>query len=248
MNKVVDYRFKRKRLNEFSELKILCELEKAAEHFNYIEFGRRDFDKVANISSSVVRSRFNGSWTKSLEALKKQLQQKGLSLSPRLHAPNRIFSDKQLFNEMERVWQDVGQRPSRAEWEAAQPRISYNTYKQRFGGWTNACMKFIEHKMGGSILVDNEPHVGVKKIHRSETKNSGKDNAILSRSVTLSVRLKVLERDAYRCIFCGRSPATDVGVRLHIDHRFPFSKGGSSTIDNLQTLCQDCNLGKSDKS
>mgnify|MGYP001591732205 FL=1 len=30
-----------------SETTILDELEKAAKHFNYIEFGRRDFDKIA---------------------------------------------------------------------------------------------------------------------------------------------------------------------------------------------------------
>ena len=71
---------------------------------------------------------------------------------------------------MERVWQKVGQRPSRTEWEISNPKISYTTYKQRFGGWTDACLKFIEYKMGGK-----------------------------------------------------------------------------STIDNLQTLCQDCNLGKSDE-
>ena len=45
----------------------------------------------------------------------------GLDLSPRPHAPNRIFSDKELFNEMERIWQKVGQRPSRAEWETSSP-------------------------------------------------------------------------------------------------------------------------------
>ncbi len=36
-------------------------------------------------------------------------------------------------------------------------KISYNTYKKRFGGWTNVCLKFIEYKMGGIILVDTEP-------------------------------------------------------------------------------------------
>ena len=43
----MDYKFQRKRLNEMSETTILDELEKAAKHFNYIEFGRRDFDKIA---------------------------------------------------------------------------------------------------------------------------------------------------------------------------------------------------------
>jgi 5-methylcytosine-specific restriction endonuclease McrA len=43
---------------------------------------------------------------------------------------------------------------------------------------------------------------------------------------------------------CGRSPAAEAGVQLHIDHVIPFSRGGASIIDNLQTLCQDCSLGK----
>jgi len=60
------------------------------------------------------------------------------------------------------------------------------------------------------------------------------------------LRLKVLNRDNFKCVFCGKSPATDFGTKLHIDHIIPFSKGGTSTLDNLQTLCEDCNLGKSD--
>ena len=36
-------------------------------------------------------------------------------------------------------------------------------------------------------------------------------------------------------------------VKLHIDHRFPSSKGGSSKFENLQFLCESCNLKKSNK-
>ena len=50
-----------------------------------------------------------------------------------------------------------------------------------------------------------------------------------------------------RCVFCGRSPAMDKGVVLHIDHKMPFSKGGTTSLDNLQTLCYECNLGKGNK-
>lgn len=226
-----------------SETKIFEELEKAAKHFNYVEFGRRDFDKIANISSSTVRKHFNGSWIKGLESLRKCLQQKGLNLSPRPHAPNRVLSDRELFDEMERIWIKVRQRPSRTEWELSEPKISYNTYKKRFGGWTNACLKFIEYKMGGSILVNIEPLPEMNQVKLDKDR----DKINIGRSIPLKVRLKVLDRDAYRCILCGRSPATNIGVRLHIDHKIPFSKGGKSNIDNLQTLCQDCNLGKSDE-
>ncbi|MBI5194492.1 MAG: hypothetical protein HZA08_13790 [Nitrospirae bacterium] len=149
----MDFTFQRRRLNEMPESRILEELEKAAKHFNYIEFGRRDFDKIASISSSTVRKHYGGSWTKGLEALKKYLQQKGLDVSPRPHAPNRILSDKDLFDEMERIWKKVGQRPSSTEWEISKPKISYGTYKKRFGGWGNACLKFIEYKTGGDILA-----------------------------------------------------------------------------------------------
>ncbi|MBO5777220.1 MAG: HNH endonuclease [Clostridia bacterium] len=31
---------------------------------------------------------------------------------------------------------------------------------------------------------------------------------------------------------------------LEIDHIKPIAKGGKTTIDNLQTLCHDCNVKK----
>jgi len=240
----MDFQFKRNRLNELSKDKMLAELEKAAKHFNYIEFGWRDFDKIADISANSIKKHFGG-WRKGLEALKKHLQEKGLDLSPRPHAPNRIYSDKELFDEMERVWKKVGQRPSRTEWEMSEPKISYQCYKQRFGGWVNACTKFIEYKMGAEILADDFI-LPEREDAKTQTKVSTNYKQENSRNISLSARLKVLSRDNFRCVFCGKSPATDIGTKLHLDHIKPFSKGGKSIIENLQTLCEECNLGKSD--
>ena len=63
------------------------------------------------------------------------------------------------------------------------------------------------------------------------------------RPIPLELRMKVFQRDNFRCKFCGR---TAKEIKLHTDHIFPVSKGGKTNLDNLQTLCQDCNLGKKD--
>ncbi len=258
----------RKRYNEIPESKIILELEKTAAHFKYIEFGRRDFNKLSDISEACVTRHYRG-WKNALVALRKHLQAKGLELHPRPFSPCRVYSDKELFDEMERIWQKVGQRPSRRDWELSEPKISYISYGRRFGGWTNACLKFIEYKMGSLILSDYDTPVNIEALARTKSVNSPSpegisaqpsnaesshpvhhllsSNSELSRSISVALRLKVLDRDNFRCRFCGRSPATEIGVRLHIDHILPFSKGGKSELGNLQTLCQDCNLGKSDK-
>jgi 5-methylcytosine-specific restriction endonuclease McrA len=38
------------------------------------------------------------------------------------------------------------------------------------------------------------------------------------------------------------------GAILHVDHIIPRSKGGKDEMDNYQTLCHKCNIGKSNKS
>ena len=62
------------------------------------------------------------------------------------------------------------------------------------------------------------------------------------RAVAAQVRFLILRRDAYRCRLCGVT--ADEGARLHVDHRIPVIAGGASTMENLWTLCADCNLGK----
>lgn len=56
----------------------------------------------------------------------------------------------------------------------------------------------------------------------------------------------VLARDNWTCCSCGRS-TKKYGITLHVDHILPRSKGGVDHIDNLQTLCAKCNIGKSNR-
>jgi hypothetical protein len=65
--------------------------------------------------------------------------------------------------------------------------------------------------------------------------------------VTGSQRFRVLDKDDYKCRACGRTPYKD-GVTLHVDHIQPRSKGGTDDDENLQTLCSECNIGKSNRS
>jgi 5-methylcytosine-specific restriction endonuclease McrA len=65
--------------------------------------------------------------------------------------------------------------------------------------------------------------------------------------IKLALRWKVIMRDHCRCVKCGASPATVLGCHLHVDHILPFSKGGKTVLENLQTLCENCNLGKGNR-
>jgi hypothetical protein len=67
------------------------------------------------------------------------------------------------------------------------------------------------------------------------------------REIPLSLRYRILKRDGFRCVRCGRSPAFEPGLELHVDHILPWSRGGETTEENLQALCADCNLGKSNR-
>ena len=54
--------------------------------------------------------------------------------------------------------------------------------------------------------------------------------------------MAVYARDKGRCGICGITVYGD----FHIDHVIPLSRGGPDSLDNLQTLCYECNRGKRD--
>ena len=125
-------------------------------------------------------------------------------------------------------------------------KFSLNSYCRRFGGWRGALQAFVyyinkgQDELDSKNLSDNDQVLNIKD--ENEPKHTTK------RDINLRLRFKVMQRDNFKCCMCGVSPAKDPNVELHIDHIVPWSKGGETTIDNLQTLCSKCNLGKSDLS
>ena len=107
----------------------------------------------------------------------------------------------------------------------------------------------VYHKpKGGNEICLGEFVNGVQKsVTACETVTSKNSPQVhkTKREVSLQLRYKVLKRDNFKCCFCGASPAKNPAVELHIDHIIPWSKGGETLEENLQTLCSECNLGKS---
>ena len=82
-----------------------------------------------------------------------------------------------------------------------------------------------------TFIKHNEKNITIPKIEK--------------RIVSLKLRFRILERDKYRCVICGRT--AEDGVKLQVDHIHPKSKGGMADESNLATLCFDCNIGKRDR-
>jgi len=57
------------------------------------------------------------------------------------------------------------------------------------------------------------------------------------------LRYRILRKHGFKCMACGSRE------RIHVDHIKPRSKypGLEYCENNLQVLCEDCNLGKSNK-
>lgn len=64
-------------------------------------------------------------------------------------------------------------------------------------------------------------------------------NKIARKAVSLKMRMKILERDDYRCVLCGAGSGF---TRLQVDH--VDNNKNNNVEDNLQTLCEECNHGK----
>lgn len=63
--------------------------------------------------------------------------------------------------------------------------------------------------------------------------------------ITAQLRFRVLERDKFKCVYCGM-PGTH--CILEVDHVTPVAGGGTNDMSNLAASCADCNAGKGSKS
>lgn len=63
-------------------------------------------------------------------------------------------------------------------------------------------------------------------------------NVVEREPVSADTRLHVWQRDGGCCQHCGSTR------RLHFDHIVPVSWGGASNAENVELLCEQCNLSK----
>ena len=171
-------------------------------------------------------------------------------LLPSAHPSGKRIPDELLLEEIERIWTQIGRQPTSTDIKNGISKYTLNTYTRRFGGWRSALEAFIkwvnsdrDDSSSTYTRVTKEEN-GFKAI----SMQSAKIEHTTSRDINLRLRFKVMARDNFKCCLCGASPAKDPNVELQIDHIIPWSKGGETVIDNLQTLCSKCNLGKSDLS
>lgn len=196
---------------------VASELKKdSITHFEYQDKGKYGIN-------TYIR-RF-GSWLKALEraGLKKTI--------------NMNTTEDELFQNLEEVWTKLGRQPNYSEMASPLSKYHRGTYERRYGTWRKALEKFVQH-------INNEE----KKSSKEETEKLKIEPSTqhkTKRGINWRLRFIVMKRDAFKCKICGRSPATDQTVILHVDHIIPYSKGGETLPDNLQTLCSKCNIGKS---
>jgi 5-methylcytosine-specific restriction endonuclease McrA len=204
-----------------SDAELLEDLRRVASNLGKTTVGQKEYRHAGLYDDSTASRRF-GSWNEALKAA-------GLSISNVLD-----IGDEELYENILTLWQHYGRQPRRRELALQPSRISQSPYLRRFRSWTAALESFVSYANANDSVNSQTTDISLTSKGARRT----------SRDPSLRLRFQVLQRDRFACCSCGASPATKAGVELHLDHVTPWSKGGETTLANLQTLCSKCNLGK----
>lgn len=221
--------FFKERYYNIPDKELLTDLHKTALRLGKKYISKTEYDRDGIYSADTITKRFKG-W-------KQALFKAGLEYIKK----NKKTSDE-LYYELKRVWDLLGRQPVYGEMCPPLSMYYARTYADHFGTWNRALAEFVK-------AVNEENPVSFKDAALiKETKRNIPDKEHPVKCIiSKSMRFDVLQRDNFKCVLCGASPADNPKVKLHVDHIFPKSKGGKSIIDNLQTLCSECNLGKAAK-
>jgi 5-methylcytosine-specific restriction endonuclease McrA len=209
-------------LTEYDDQSLLTELKRIAEATGSDTVTKADIKRIGRVSHSAIVKRFG--------SLRQALAFAGLKSDRFMKASN-----EELLAIIVDLWQQVlekeGRTPQREDLKKYGFPVSDDTIARRFGGWRKALVRAHESITEESV-TNEQPSVPTSAD-------------VQRKRVALSVRKRffVLKRDQFACVHCG---ASGVGVQLEVHHRFPFAKGGSDQLSNLETLCFKCNRGQRD--
>lgn len=224
-----------------SENEVIEDLKKVAKRLEKQTFTSIEYSNYGKYSKNIVFRKFK-TWNNALIAA---------GLEPFDHllgggTKNKV-SEYACFEEIERIWIDLGRQPTTTDIKNGISRYSLHVYERRFGSWRKALEAFVSYINGEREIINyNDETENTDSFEYVTAVADGKLTHKTKRDINLRMRFMVMQRDNFKCCLCGASPAKDPSVELHIDHIIPWAKGGETTINNLQTLCSKCNLGKSD--
>jgi hypothetical protein len=207
-------------LESYDDDSIIAELKRLASTLGQDTLTKSDINRSGRVSYSLVQRRFG--------SLRQALQLAGL-------VPQRFMNgtDDELLAIIVQLWEQVlereGRIPHGRDLKSYGFPVSRDTYTRRFGSWRKTLIEAVQ-----SVDAENVE----QPVTRDEPVEPRKRG-----DLSIRKRFFVMKRDSFACVLCG---ASGHGVRLEIDHKLPFSKGGTDDFENLQTLCFDCNRGKRD--
>lgn len=219
-------RFEQDFLDSYDEAAILAELRRIASVTGASTVSKADIERVGRLSYSVIYKRFG--------SLRKALQKAGLRVH-RFTNPG----DEELLEILLELWTSTlgkeGRRPYRSDLNKYGYSVSGDTFTRGFGSWKKALMRANEYA-SADATQEQESEV---KLSANDSRTSGASKP--RKDISIRKKFFVFKRDHYTCQLCRKS-----GVPIELDHITPHSRGGSDALDNLQTLCFDCNRGKRD--
>lgn len=225
----------------FSDDELLAELRAVAEKLGTKGVTIEQFNQHGTMNAETIRRRF-GSWQRAVEKAGLVIANLG-----------KRYSETDYFENLLKTWAHYGRQPTHGEMDHPPSRIRAKAYEAKWGTWRNALKAFL-----GRVNADmaesqasEQPSPPQKPLRASGVRKRPQRNRApetrLRRNITLGLRYDVLRRDRFRCVICGASPSSKVGCELHVDHIVPVARGGPTTIENLRTLCNGCNIGKGAK-
>lgn len=204
---------------------LIAELKRIALKLNKTSLNRTNNDEHGKYGTTTYIRRF-GSWFKALEKAGLEKTRTPINLP-----------EEELFKNLEEIWIKLGRQPRYEEVQKPPSKYHVGTYENRFGTWRKALERFIAY-------INNEENTSTEKAIKN-IKIEPVTRHKTSRTINWRLRFIVRRRDNFKCKHCGRSPATEPNVILHVDHVKAWANSGETTLENLQTPCSICSVGKS---
>lgn len=208
---------------------LLDDIKRVAKILNKNTVTISEYNDYGEFHSSTLQRRWK-SWFKVLE--KAGLNESRSKLN---------ISNEELFENIKDIWIHLGRQPKYNEIKKPISKYSAGTYDKRFGGWMKALEQFIEY-INNIDSINEQEYEDTLKLELNS--NISKITHKTKREISESLRFRILMRDEFTCKSCGRSHIKSRNVELHVDHIIPWSKGGETLEENLETKCDRCNLGK----